>query len=202
MSTSLYKLKALREVFDHSQPLNDLPQEVKEVMAPTSPIMAQFLYPVFGSNSFPITYHTNIRSEAEVKRLLSKILDARNSLTKEACEFWNQALNRFVGTPIPQNLEGVCIKTMSSSNNSVKAVCRATPDKWSCSGCGKTWVPGSYMSASCKSHPDPFWKDALQPDLDALIKEHGVSKEAPLVWADGQASRLFKKASKAPRATK
>jgi hypothetical protein len=161
---------------------SSISDELWSMMTANDP-WSNFFYPVFGSNHFPITYYTNIDTIPEV---LQELCSLYKEFSKEDCHAYNQSLLAAgVVRTAPANLEGICVKE-------IKGACRATGDKWSCGGCGISWVPGSYMSKTCKQHPDPFWLEYLQADVKAMLDQHGVSDTAPIVWVNGQGERRFK----------
>ena len=181
MSQSLVALFATLPSF-----AGHIPPDARHKMT-TEEIFEPYLRPIFGSNSFPIAVHAPGMPQSEVAYLLGLICSVRTKLSRDDCLIWNAALEtRGDVLLVPKNLEGSCVKALFP-----KGVCKASPDKWSCMGCGKSYVPDSYMAKSCKRHPDPLWLAPLSADVEALISEHGVSDKAPIVWINSEGHRLF-----------
>lgn len=152
-------------------------------------LFAKYARPIFGSNHFPIAMVTSgwEGNQTELGAIIRHLCDVRSQLSRTDCLLWNSALEeRGIAPFVPKNLEGSCVKELFP-----KGVCKASPDKWSCMGCGKSYVPGSYMTASCKKHPDPLWAIPLSKEIEELIAQHGVSNKAPIVWANSEGARLF-----------
>lgn len=146
---------------------------------------SSFLHGAFGSNGFFI-YVNKRDSDKEY----AEIIKLHESFSLKECQEFNQIMLKYGYLPdkfVPEQLTGQCLKP-----NDSKKKCKASPDKWSCIGCGKSWVPKSYMSKTCKSHPFPEWAEHLDSKIDKDISEAGgVSNTAPLVWAGGETKKLF-----------
>lgn len=144
-----------------------------------------FMHGVFGSNGFFI--HVQKRdADAEYK----EITQLQDKFPLEECQAFNALMVKhgYVSEKYaPEELTGQCLKP-----NDSKKKCRASPDKWSCIGCGKSWVPDSYKSKTCKKHPHPEWAEPLQDRITQAIQENGgPSTTAPLVWAMKETKKIF-----------
>lgn len=181
-------MKSLAELFAELPSFSVISPFVAKEMC-SEELFSRYARPIFGSNHFPIHMLSSgwEGNATELGTVLRHLCDVHKSLSREDCLKWNAALEERGAAPlIPKNLEGSCVKEVFP-----KGVCKASPDKWSCMGCGKSYVPNSYMASSCKKHPDPEWLGPLSQDVEALIEEHGVSNKAPIVWANSQGSRMF-----------
>ena len=148
------------------------------------------LWPIFGSNGFPITIAYTEGTAEQVQQIYHELLGVSDKLSQEDCEKYNQQLLQrgFVrDIQVPLNLKGECVKAFDPETKR----CKVSKDKFSCMGCGKSWVPMSYMSKTCKTHPNPDWFEPLKYRINPLMAEHGVSTTAPLVWANNNVKRVF-----------
>lgn len=162
-----------------------LSEDAKKKITTPDLMGSSFLHGAFGSNGFFI-YVNKRNSDQEY----SEVIRQHENFPLDECHEFNQLMLKHGYLPdkyIPERLTGECLKPEDS-----KKKCKASPDKWSCIGCGKSWVPKSYMSKTCKSHPFPEWAEPLDSKIDKdIAAAGGVSKTAPLVWAGGETKKLF-----------
>lgn len=155
----------------------------------------QYLHVQFSAPLFPIHIRTLNLSKERIDTLMSELFThwRNGELNKEWVDAYHSYLNDSGYLQIPSTTtSGVCQK------GNLDNVCKAHPNKWSCNGCGKVFIPGSYDSKTCKKHDFPWWMQYMQEDVSIWIEESGgVSKKAALVHDGKTLSRPFLEAKKA-----
>jgi hypothetical protein len=155
-----------------------------------------YLIPVFGSRKFPIEYYTSGVEKSRELEILTTLYTVAAKLPISVLERFNARLNALGSLPkkivAPEELSGNCIKTHPANKNPASR-CTPTLDKWSCLGCGKSWVPGSYMSATCKKYDYPWWVEipAIRENIESDIEALGESTKSPIVWLHSKSIRAW-----------
>ena len=161
-----------------------LSEKASELMTSESILFGDFFHPVFGSKKFPISYSTSLCEEG-IESLLEELFNKRENFSLEGCFKYNEWLKIKGLAKVPVTLIGQCVGKDSGA-------CKSTRDKWSCGGCGKSWLPGSYNSSTCKNHEFPFWFKFMKNEINRdMEKNGGVSNKAPLVWTSTECFRPF-----------
>jgi hypothetical protein len=141
---------------------------------------------VFNCACFPVIYYSDF-DEDETHTLLKSVFDARTSLSVDDCHTYNQwAHAEGLLSRIPISLSGICVKP----NPKYKHPDCKNLSKWTCGGCGRTWLPGSLVDPICVVYPDPWWMNYIGEEIRALIAANGgPSKTDPLVFFPDGAHR-------------
>jgi len=158
-------------------------KDVAELMF-TINIFESYLRPIFGAHRFPITYQSMHLSEIQIERFMREMFRTTSNgtlayevLTRQNCIQYHQWLinNGLLSGKLTPSLavDGLCTKQKK---------CKVTPDKFSCSNCGKAYVPGSNRSKTCKRWPDPFWAKHLQRKINSTLAKQHHSETGPIVW--------------------
>jgi len=133
----------------------------------------------FGATRFPIDYKftqtPKYRQGEILSYVLSDLRNIRSKLTIELCTEYNELFGN------PQTPDGLCRKDET---------CKVLrPHKFACRGCGKVYVPDSYVSKNCNTNmTKPFWYPYLKDEMIYAVEQLGGKeiKDKPVfVTADG-----------------
>lgn len=154
-------------------------RETAVLMTQDSVLFEPHLHVAFNSAGFPGEYYAHNLSQDQVEKALDEIFAARKQIPLSLIQKYHSFLNNVgVGRASTGLANGVCVKPESPF------LCRANTNKWSCAGCGLTWVPGSYVGPKkkCKDHPDPWWLPRVADEMLEIIEMHGgPSDSGPIV---------------------